>query len=510
MQILAPMRRLLGRLRSDERGMALPMALFAMIAGMALASAAVIATVNVQEGSHRDSSTKSAIAVADAGANIARMRIDRYAAVLATHPCMRLNASGVLEGSEAESDGWCPAVSGTVGGGEYTYRVSPAGSTCGEYRLCVVSTGTVGTASRRIEVAYDESIAQETKKTQTIGEESTEEESSGSTKEGESVFFEGLIGQEGIELSGNADVQVGAGTNGDIIATGNASLCRNARHGIGKKFEKTGNAKQCAGYTMSEGNKTLPSVSSFMPSTIATSNSNYRLVKCTKTKPTKEPTGCESDSYTGNRNSTKPWNASTRAITLDANDTLTLSGGDYWVCSISLSGNSQLIMYSSATVRLFFDTPENCGLSAGTAQISMSGNTRIASTSKSVMPAFYLLGSTTTATSVNITGNASTTDEFVIYGPNTQINISGNGTYKGVMAGKKIVMSGNGHIEDDASYEPPKEVTPIVEVGKEKEKEKETGTTKEETITTARYYSPQYYIECTGLPAPGSAPNSSC
>lgn len=511
MQIFAPMRRLLRRLGPDERGMALPIALFSMIAGMALASAAVIATVNVQEGSHRDSSTKSAIAVADAGANIARMRINRYAAVLATHPCVRLNSSSVLEGAEAEGDGWCPAISGTVGGGEYTYRVSPAGSTCGEYGLCVVSTGTVGTASRRIEVAYDESIFQETKKTQTSSEESTEEEETGSTKEGESVFFEGLIGLEGIELSGNADVQVGAGTNGDIILSGNAALCRDGRHGVGKKFETIGgNARQCAGYKMTEGNKSLPPVSSFMPSDIATNNSNYRLVKCTKTKPTKEPTGCESDFYTGVRNSTKPWNATTRAITLDANDTLTLSGGDYWVCSLSLAGNSQFIMAAGATVRLFFDTPEHCGLAAGTAQISMQGNTRISSTSAGVMPAFYLLGSTTTATSVNIAGNASTTDEFVIYGPDTQINIAGNGTYKGVIAGKKVVMSGNGHIEDDVSYEPPKEITPIVEVGKEKEKEKETGTIKEETITTARYYSPQYYIECTGLPAPSAAPNSSC
>src|SRR5690349_6972397 len=146
MRFLTSIRRLLQRLGSDERGMALPIALLSMIAGTALASAAVIASVNVQQGSHRDSSTKSAIAVADAGANIARMRIDRYAAVLAIHPCMRLNASGVLEGSEAEGDDWCPEVTGTVGGGKYSYRVSPAGSTCGEYKLCVVSTGTVGTA----------------------------------------------------------------------------------------------------------------------------------------------------------------------------------------------------------------------------------------------------------------------------------------------------------------------------------------------------------------------------
>src|SRR5260221_13843108 len=114
-----------------------------------------------------------------------------------------------------------------------------------------------------------------------------------------------------------------------------------------------------------------------MPSNIATSNSDYRLVRCTKTKPKPEPTGCELDTYSGNRNSTKPWNPGTRAIPLDANNTLTDSGGDYWVCSLSVSGNAKLIMAASAQARFFFDTPENCGLSSGAAQIALTGNSRI-------------------------------------------------------------------------------------------------------------------------------------
>src|SRR3954464_753352 len=171
MRIPAPIRRRLRELIRTERGMALPVALFAMIAGTALASAAVISTVNVQQGSHRDSSTKSAIAMADAGANIARTRINRYAVVLATKPCLKLGATGVLEGAVAQSDGWCPAVTGTVGGGQYSYRASPAGSICGEYRLCVVATGTVGGVSRRIEVAYNESAVEETIEEKTSGEE---------------------------------------------------------------------------------------------------------------------------------------------------------------------------------------------------------------------------------------------------------------------------------------------------------------------------------------------------
>jgi hypothetical protein len=511
MQIPSPIRRRLLELFRSERGMALPVALFAMIAGTALASAAVVATVNVQQGTHRDTSTKSAIAVADAGANIARMRIDRYAVVLATKPCLKLGAGGVLEGSVAEKDGWCPSVAGTVGGGAYAYRVSPAGSTCGEYRLCVVATGTVGEVSRRIEVAYNESAVEETIEEKTTGEESSKEESSGTTTTGGSVGFEGLIGLEGIEVNGNADIRVGVGTNGNITAVGNADVCGDIRHGIGKTWKHEGNAKQCPGYKVTEGNKSLPPVSSFMPSTIATSNSDYRLVKCTSTKPTPTPTGCELDTYSGGkRSSTQPWDPTTRAINLDANTTLTVSGGDYWICSLSVSGNAQLIMSASAQVRFFFDTPEHCGLSSGANQISLTGNSRIASTNKSVLPAFYLLGSTTIPTSVSLGGNANTEDEFVVYGPNTTINIVGNATYKGVMAGKKIVVTGNGRVENDSAYKPPAEITPVTETGETKEKEKTSGGTTKKTITTARYYSPQFYVECTGVPPAGAAPNASC
>jgi len=513
MPVIDPLRRRLREPIRSERGMALPVALFGMIASMALAGAAVVATVDVQQGSHRDNSSKSAIAAADAGANVARLRLARYATVLATQPCLRVGGGGTLEGTVASSDGWCPEVAGTVGGASYVYRVTPAGTSCATgTSLCVVSSGTADGVTRRIEVTYDESPVLETIEEEETGEESSGGENEGSEEEEGSVGVEGLIGIDGIELSGNADVRVGIGTNGDVTGVGNASVCGDIRHGIGK----ANTADQCNGYAETEGNKSLPPVSSFMPSDIATNNSNYRLVKCTKTKPTKEPTGCELDTYTGTRNSTKPWDATARAISLSGNSTLTLSGGDYWVCSLSLSGNSQLIAAAGSDVRLFFDTPENCGLSSGTAQIAMSGNNRISSTGylpsegKFSMPGFYLLGSTTMTTNVNITGNAGTVDEFIIYGPNTTINISGNGTYKGVIAGKRIVMVGNGKVEQDSGFQPPAEIRPITEKSVEEEGKETSGEGSSTTITIARYFEPQSYVECSGDVVSGLPPNANC
>ena len=136
----------------------------------------------------------------------------------------------MLEGATAESDGWCPAVPGTVGGGKYSYRVSPAGTECGEeYGLCVVSTGTVGEVSRRIEVAYSETAVEETKVEETVG----------TIESGSSPIVEGLIGVEAVEIEGSADIQVGIGTNGDVTVKGKgARVCRDVRHGVGHKFRR--------------------------------------------------------------------------------------------------------------------------------------------------------------------------------------------------------------------------------------------------------------------------------
>lgn len=559
-------RRRFRRLAANEAGIALPVALFAMISSMALAGAAVVATVDVQQGTTRDGSSKRAIAAADAGANIARARQTRYGYVLnEKNPCLKVGTSGKLQKTAAEQVGgasWCPAISGTVGGDSYVYRVSPVGVACGGYELCVVSTGSADSVSRRIEVTYNRSglvknsseslhwelnkervelqikLEQAKRKEETQKVKQLEEElKKHQEEESKRISAEGFVGRDGIVLSGNADIRMGVGTNGNLESSGNASICGNVRHGVGKKWTKSGNASQCSGYKVTEGNVELPSVSSFMPTNIATVNSDYRLVAC---KSTNNPVGCQSDTLSGGKwSSTSPWNPTTRTISLSANSTLTVGGGDYWLCAITFSGNSQLIMASGSHVRFFFDTPEHCNNNGN--QLSFSGNNRISATGyqptlgQFSMPGFFFLGSPKIATQISMSGNASVTNEMVIYAPESEINISGNATWKGAIVGRRISMSGNGHVEQDAGYELPPELNPLAP-----EEETNTGTEgiegspgtemtsleeEEElrekvqewedkqvssTNTVAVYFTPQAYFECTGTAPVGGAPNASC
>ena len=211
-----------------------------------------------------------------------------------------------------------PPVAGTVGDASYVYRVSPVGADCGEYELCVVSTGTADEVDRRIEVTYNrsglvtnesEKVGRETRETIERTErelkEAKEKEEEQKAKDLEEKIkkekeeeakrsaVEGFVGRDAITLSGNADIRVGLGTNGNLTTSGNASICGDIRVGVGKKWSKSGNASQCSGYVVKQGNVDLPPVSSFIPTNIATVNSNARITTCTKTNV---PANCHKDS----------------------------------------------------------------------------------------------------------------------------------------------------------------------------------------------------------------------
>jgi hypothetical protein len=461
MWLLAPFRRRLRELLGNERGMALPTAIFATVASLGLASAAVMSSVDVQQGTGRDQDSKNSIAAADAGASVALLRLNRYAnALTSSTPCLGVK-SGTLVVSGAAADGWCPEVTGSVGDSTYAYRVTPqvSGGT-----MSLVATGMAGNVSRRIAITF---------KTTTVGS---------------ALGAEGVIGVDQVEIDNNADARVSVGTNGNIHIHNNGNVCGNIRHGVGKQAEFDNNGTQCKGYVVTEGNVSLPAVSTFMPTDIATNNSNYRLVTCTKTTPVKEPAGCQTDTYNGSWGKSEPWDAKSRTISTSNNATLTLGGGDYFVCKLLISNNGHLIMADEAHVRVFFDTPENCGLKSVAKQIDISNNADITSTGyqpklgKFDVPGFYLMGSPTIKTKVEWSNNSGT-NEFVLYGPNTDIELNNNATYIGVIAGKTVHLDNNAIVKQDAGFKSP-------------------------PIGGATLFQRQSYVECTGGSA--SPPNAYC
>jgi hypothetical protein len=450
MTVAGSIRRRLLLLARSERGMALPTALMAMIAGFGLGSAAILSSVDAQQGTKRDSSAKSAIAAADAGASLALLRLNRFQKSLSpTNPCV-----GPAGEAQKASGGWCPATAPeSVGGASFSYMISAykAGGA-----LSVIAVGTAGTVSRRVEVgliSYNESY----------------------------VFLtERLIGQEGIQLEGTPDVKTDIGTNGSVEANANSTICGDLRHGIGKSGEPDGPPTCPTQGEVTEGSKNLPPV--VLPEGIENHNDNCRLEAI-------PPKGCSgTDTYSKKRNSTRPWDKEHRYITVEQNASLTMGGENYFVCGLFIQ-NGQLIMPAGSHVRIYVDTPEHCGLSAGAVQVSISGNASIVSTAykptegKYDVPGIYVLGSPKIPTSVVLDGTAGNENELMLYAPNSDISISGHATWIGMFAGKSVRMNGTPRIESDPNMTQP-------------------------NITYETLLERTRYVECTGAVA--SPPDANC
>lgn len=430
MAVIGAIRRRLLLLARSERGLAVPTALFALIASFALASAAVLSSVDVQQGSVRDNDTKEAIAAADAGSNLALLRLNRFQESLTpATPCV--SPAGVLETADPANPGWCrPTTSESVSeDSNFTYRVS---AYTGSGTLSVVATGTSGIVSRRVKVgllAYS----------------------------GKNVFAnERLIGQDGIVVGGNPRIETDIGTNGSVEGKGNPTICGDIRKGIGK-----GAPTPSCGKKVTEGEQKLPPI--LVPASIATVNSNCRLAGNCPNKTadldtyTKESNGKKG--VTNARTSKEPWEASPRTVNVATQGaTLSMGGTDYFVCKVNVQGGS-IIMPAGSNIRIFVDTPEHCGLSAGATQVDIGANSTITSTGLIPeqgtynVPSIYLLG----AGSVKMAGTPGSTNEVMIYAPYSEIEIKGDVTWVGMIAGKKITIQGNPTIKSNPNIKAPEE-----------------------------------------------------
>jgi hypothetical protein len=170
-------------------------------------------------------------------------------------------------------------------------------------------------------------------------------------------------------------------------------------------------------------------------------------------------------------------------LDLGSQGTLTMSGTDYFVCKLILHPGT-IFMPVGRNVRIFVDTPENCKLAPGTVQVEITGSSNIQSTGFNPsqgffgVPGIYVLGNGT----VNLAGNSGS-NEMMLYAPNSYVDIQGNASWNGMIAGKSINIHGSVTIESDPRIKPPE-------------------------ITLASMFERTRYVECTGATA--TPPNANC
>jgi hypothetical protein len=444
-------------MRRDD-GFAVPTVLLMLLAAFAIVSVGVSASVNTQRGVVRDQGTKSAVQVAEAGVSQALLHYNRIPPS-ETNRCSPVTTAGPGAG------GWCEPVSGTFNGADYTYQVHPYTDANGKFVIDVVGTSTVNGASRRVAVRA-------------------------SASSGWSVFEDYQVkAGEWIHMDSNAEIRAGTATNGDMVLSSNARQCGQASVGVGKQMQLTGNAHYYQNHNCTVTNNVVNQEELILPSVnqgdAATNNNNSYFFGTNLVTSGKKRDAC----FNGVRADGSAGSCGARHLDLKSNTAVTLTGGKYSFCKLTMSSNSGLYVAAGAAATIYFDSPEACGYSSGVVQLDMASNARISPTEgASADVRLLFVGSKDRQTQIHMSSNtyipAACEQNFVLYAPLSDIVMNSNSTYCGGLAGKTLHMDSNARVWIPASgvnFELP---------------------------TTAPHYEVERFVECST--APQSPPDAGC
>lgn len=410
---------------ASEAGFAVPTVTLMTVAALGMAGVAVTVSISGQGGVVRDQNTKSALAVAESGAEQALLQFNRYGLVSAAAPCAPVG------GTTVEADGWCPERQASVNGGTVSYRVRPAWTQMPSGDIAwteieVVSQGTLNGVTRRLDVTANSSA-------------------------GQKIFAEASVkSQDLIKVDKNASIRAGVATNGELTLDG--ELCGTATVGIGKKEPLSGEYFtdiECtaAGGEPEEAEIDLPPVNQ---GTAATENDNGRLFSL-DTPSSKNANAACFNGYNGKGKPDK--SCGPRELRIDSNNSVTLHGAVYSLCKLTLASNTSLFVAPGAKTKIYFDSPEACGYDEPPVmQLDLSSNAAITPQSGSAADlALLFVGSKEIATELILSSNSSVnvdcTQNFVVYGPYTDIELASNTSFCGAMAGKTVNVNSESEIQ---------------------------------------------------------------
>jgi hypothetical protein len=425
--LLTPVRqfaRAAARRLAADGGFAVPTVTFMLLAALGMAGVAVSTSIQGQGGIVRDQETKSALAVAESGVGQALLQFNRHGLV-SSNPCEPVSPT------PPDAKGWCAEVTGTtVNDGMVSYRVKPISSVLPSGEIAwtemeVVSVGTLGQVTRRVDVTA-------------------------SSSSGQGIFIDATVkSKDGINVSSNAEIHAGTATNGDINLEG--LLCGAATVGIGKDLLGKGDYFSeidcgAAGGEPPENEIDLPPV---VQGGAATKNDNYRLFTLDRISGNKTTACFNGFNGAGKVDSS----CGPRELRVGSNSSVTLGGGVYSFCKLTLSSNSSLYIAPGKNVKIYFDSPEACNYQDGVTQLELNSNTRITPISgNSGSAALYFVGSPDLSTSIYLNSNTSVEEDvvcqqnFVIYAPYSDINLDSNTWFCGGLAGKTVSLASEAQI----------------------------------------------------------------
>lgn len=402
----------------DERGSTMVVAMGAMLVMSLLAAFALRASVAGSDMTAADARAKLALQAAESGLQTATHRLNMLqpSSARCVGRTVAVPVAGTCSSGAAESIG---------NGSSFVYTTSAPLSTAGSCaglsvraqtaltQRCVTATGTSDGVVRRVQARVAAYAS--------------------------TPLFPaaGLLGLEHVTLNGNVSIPDStAATNGVLTANGNVRT-GGTLLGPGGSVASSGNVSvtPVAQRSAADGPFVLGDVD---PGASATTNDNGRIARGLRTPPVAPFDAVSSGS-------SLTYDAPTRTLRAAGNATVTLGGGVYNFCSVSIAGNLTLQIAAGAKVAIYVADPDDpdSGCPAGSGNFSVAGNFASGTTgSDPTALQLYVQGSARRRTTVSFAGNAAF--RAAIYAPWSDVSISGNAKLIGGLAARSVTMNGNG------------------------------------------------------------------
>jgi Tfp pilus assembly protein PilX len=458
---------MIDRLRADQRGIALPVALGVLLLLSLLGTAAVLAASQTSRMTNRDASAKVAVEAADAGLRVAVYRLNQLRPDDTHCPAMPPSAVGAAN--------LCPVTGpeSLGNGATYQYWISGAlttGSCAGNAvdgtqtsiaQRCITAIGTAGGVSARTQervVAYDSApvfpAAIYATKTLTVANNAT--------------------------VSGTAAAPALIGTNGALVIGGGGTVIDGYQ--LGPAGTVTGS----------------PSVNNFPPSATlpvhrAAPWPSLSDVPFGNTSSTNDDSRiCILDPCSGGVS----FNSVTRVLTMSNNSSLTLGGGIYSLCDLNAANNAHITIGATVQTQIYIDSPSRI-LSDGitpacpattTGSLTLSNNDTLDNPSGNALNVqIYVYGNPALPGSNTVSLFNNSNSFISLDAPFSTISISPsrNTTFTGAIAGY-VVTLGNA---SNFTYAP---LTTTLQIG-----------------SLGLYYR-AYWEQCPAAPSLAADPTSGC
>jgi type II secretory pathway pseudopilin PulG len=398
---------------TDERAVALPVALAVLFVVASLATVAARAAIVSNNQSFRDNNAKRAAQGANAGLQEAvyQTNLLQPSASQCVHKAV---SDGALSNGALQADTWCQPQTDDLGdGASYTFQISSPSTVTTSTGLSVdqrkvVSFGTVNGVRRRAVVTIN-------------------------AGRGAPIFPPGyaVAVRDSINMKNNADISGHLGSNGTITIKNNLDVCGNVTPGPGKTASIGQNLTQCPGYNTAAAAEPFD----LQPVDLskATPNDNARLTNMKASPPVSPQDTCSSCNKI-------TWSSATRVLTID-NATWNPAGNVYLFCRLDFRNGTIQIASRSTPLFIYIDSPENCGSSTGMGSVVMDGSfTNLYSPPLAI--AMMVAGSAMKATSVDLPTNDANTP-IGVYAPNSTVIQKNNVDFTGAVVSKTLDVQNN-------------------------------------------------------------------